>query len=76
MVIGGHTQPGEEPVEEAEIQLNLPVQNQALLARSFHDSGFTPVTEWIVTSADRLWRYRSILSDRPIRFACSLQAWR
>lgn len=68
LVVGGYLRPEEEPAAEAERQLDLSVQNQALLARSFYDAGFTPIVDWIVTSADRLWRYRSVLQDRPVRF--------
>lgn len=69
LIVGGHLRPEDEPDEEAELQLNLSVENQALLARSFYDAGFTPIIEWIVTSTDRLWRYRAILEERPVRFA-------
>lgn len=67
LIVGGHLRPEDEPAEEAEFQLNLSLENQALLARSFYDAGFTPIIDWIVTSADRLWRYRAILEERPMR---------
>ena len=68
LVVGGHVRPEEEPADEGDRQLNLSVRNQALLARSFFDAGFTPVIEWIAMSVERLQLYRSILGDRPIRF--------
>lgn len=68
MVVAGHVRPEDEPAEEAERQLDLSVTNQALLARSFFDAGFTPVIDWIVTTTGRLARYRRTLGAVPVRF--------
>ena len=68
MVIGGNVKPEEEPADEADRQLDLSVQNQALLARSFFDAGFTPVIEWIVMSKERLNLYHAVLGSCPVRF--------
>jgi gluconate kinase len=68
LIVGGHVRPEDEPPDEAERQLDLSVTNQAMLAKSLYDAGFTPVIDWIVSSGDRLWQYREILEGRPIRF--------
>jgi len=68
LVVAGHVRPEGDPPEEGDRQLDLSARNQALLAQSFFNAGFTPVIEWIVMSAERLELYRAFLGDRPIRF--------
>ena len=68
LIIGGRVLPGQEPEEEAGRQMDLNVQNQCLLARSFAEAGFVPVLDYVVVGRSRLERYRRALDDFDLHF--------
>jgi hypothetical protein len=68
MVVGGLVQPGEEPEDEGNRQMELTVRNQCLLARSFVEHGFVPVLDYVVVSRQRLGLYRELLSGLALHF--------
>ncbi len=67
-VVGGLVYPGREPVEESNRQLDLCVQHQCLLARSFAEAGFVPIMDFVVVAQGRLDLYRQLLGDLDVHF--------
>lgn len=68
----GAVWPGEEPEDEAERQIQLNVRNQCLLARSYCESGFTPVLDYVVSTRVRLREYVTLLLPLSIGLSCLL----
>jgi hypothetical protein len=62
MVVGGRVYPGEQPEDEAIRQIHLNQRNQCLLARSFAESGFVPVLDYVVTTRNGVEGYRHRLA--------------
>jgi hypothetical protein len=58
----GAVWPGQEPEEEAERQIQLNVRNQCLLARSYRESAFIPVLDYVVSTRSRLLEYQTMLA--------------
>ena len=44
-IVSGNVGPSELPKEDSDMQIELTVRNQAILAKSYADSGFTPVCD-------------------------------
>src|SRR3569833_344612 len=68
MAVGGLVQPGEQPEDEANAQLDLCRHNQILLARSFVDAGFTPIVDYVYVTRDVIEDFRAALPDICLRF--------
>ncbi len=75
LVVSGNTPPRPEPHEEADRQIELNVRNQCLLARSFVESGFSAVIDYVVSSRMRLDTYRTLLAPIPCAFVVLAPAW-
>lgn len=69
MVVTGRVEPDGEPRKEAMSQLELVDRNLCALARSFADSGFCPVMDYVVNSWDRLEAYRRLLNGYALHMA-------
>jgi adenylylsulfate kinase-like enzyme len=62
MVVSGIVYPGDEPQDESLRQIHLTGRNLCLLARSFAESGFVPVLDYVVTTRSGVERYRHQLA--------------
>ncbi len=66
-IVSGVVWPGDQPVGEAERQIKLNIHNQCLLARSFSESGFVPVLDYVVARKALLHQYKRELHDCEMR---------
>jgi adenylylsulfate kinase-like enzyme len=66
LVVSGLTWPGDDPPEEAELQLDLRARNAAALAANFLDAGFTVAIDEVVVGPRRLSMYQEALNPRPL----------
>jgi len=64
----GAVWPGDEPEDEAERQIRLNVRNQCLLARSYVESGFSPILDYVVSTRTRLREFESLLAPLSLGF--------
>ena len=53
MIVSGRVEPGDEPTDQAELQIALTRRNICLLARSYGDAGFVPVIDKVVRERSR-----------------------
>ncbi len=67
-IVNGRVDPGAEPADESERQLELRRRNTSLLADSFADSGFTVVIDDVILWPGGLRLYQRLLRSRPLRF--------
>jgi predicted kinase len=67
-IVNGMLFPGEEPVEESDLQLRLRRRNICLLADSFAGTGFSVVIDDVILWPGGLRFYREQLHTRPLRF--------
>ncbi len=61
MILAGAVGWADQPRDEAERQIRLSVHNQCLLARSFSETGFVPVLDWVIPTQSYLTQYREEL---------------
>jgi len=67
LIVSGAISPGQEPHDEECRQINLCVQNQCLLAKSFLEAGFVPIIDYVIVSVERLAEYQAHLPGVEVR---------
>ena len=65
-VVSGNVWPGGAPVEESSRQIELNIQNQCLLARSYAEAGFTTVVDYVIVTRRVLDTYRAALAGLAV----------
>jgi predicted kinase len=68
LVVSGRVLPGQEPGDEAEVQLRVRRRVLCLLADAYAEAGFCPVIDDVVVSPGVLARYQEQLLTRPLAF--------
>lgn len=66
LIVAGGVWPGQQPGEEADLQIHLCVRNQCALARAFEDAGFVAVIDYVIVNRARLEEYTSQLAGRTV----------
>ena len=65
-IVSGNVWPGGAPVEESSRQIELNIQNQCLLARSYAEAGFTTVVDYVIVTRRALETYRTALAGLAV----------
>ena len=66
-IVAGRVDPGDEPRDESDRQIDLVSHNACLLARSYVEAGFEVVIDYVIVNKQRLAVWREALEGACVR---------